>query len=66
MHTSAKPIQADIEECLQHIEPKDTDIMNELHSQTFTRADVEEALHQMATLKVLGLDGFRACFYQNH
>lgn len=40
--------------------------MNDNFIKRYTRAEFNEALKQMGPLESHGLDGFGACFYQNH
>lgn len=40
-----------------------TDDMNVDSQRDSSKVEVDEALHQMASLKFPGLDGYGACFY---
>jgi hypothetical protein len=60
-HTSGA---AGVEECLENLEPRVTNEMNEDLIKEFTMMEVDEALSQMHHLKSPGPDAFSAYFYQ--
>ncbi|XP_059439185.1 uncharacterized protein LOC132171798 [Corylus avellana] len=55
-----------MEECLEFMERRISDEMNERLLRPFMEEDVETAIHQMAPLKAPGPDGFNACFFQKN
>jgi hypothetical protein len=56
----------DVEACVETLDVRVTNVMNEHLAQVFTVKEVSFALSQMAPLKSSGPDGFSVCFYQNY
>lgn len=63
---STTPANEKNEACLQFIAAWVTVEMKEILQQEFTITEVEAIVQQMGPLESLGLDGFRACFYQTY
>ena len=55
-----------MDSCLENVEKRVTMEMNAELLQPFTEMEVGTAIHQMAPMKALGLDGFDAYFFQQN
>jgi predicted XRE-type DNA-binding protein len=56
----------EMDELLDVVQPKVSDLMNEDLDKLYTEEEVKSALFQMAPLKALGVDGFTVGFFQRH
>lgn len=66
MFITSFPSKEDMEQCTQFFKPKVTATINNLLTKAYTKEEVNAALKQMGPFKSPSLDGFGACFYQNH
>jgi hypothetical protein len=56
----------EVDPCIQAVDRKVTDSMNESLLAEVTMEEIARALQQMPPLKALGPDGFNTCFYQQN
>lgn len=55
-----------LDACLELVQPRVTQVMNEKLLKPFSPEEVDTTLSQMQPLKAPGPDGFSVCFYQQH
>lgn len=58
--------QLEVDQCIQALDKKVTDSMNDNLVAEVTVEEISRALHQMPPLKAPGPDGFSACFFQQN